>query len=203
MQVNFDLFETLSWTKAYKKRGACVVYVLEYSGKKYVGTTRDLYTRLCLWRGHLIEVDVWDVRVVELHILPVAQSDQFEESLIAQLGTLRPAGHNKNTTGKGAHTPGWHHTVESRAKISEALKGRPKPARSAESVSNYKEAAKKRSKECEFGAVIAAKVSAANKARWADPAYRAKRLANTLAKKLRVKTRKLDQRAASTVEEFQ
>lgn len=125
MDVDIDLFKPmLPWVKSYKKRGFCAVYVLRYSGKQYVGQTKDLYTRFCLWRGEFIERGVRDVEVVQLHLVRVEKSDQLEETLIRELGTVHPSGHNKNSTGQGANVTGWRHTAESKAKISAALKGR-------------------------------------------------------------------------------
>lgn len=142
-----SLFSELGWAAQYA--GLCVLYVLRWGGKSYVGSSRNIASRLYWWRRNLAGTEV-RVRVV----CAVSECSRFEaeEALIRKLRTLHPHGHNKTAHGKAGgvvgHTvsepvrrkisatnPGKRRTEEAKLKMSLAKRGKPRdPVASAKAA---------------------------------------------------------------------
>lgn len=102
-----------------------VVYALRWGGKVYVGSSRNLQSRLYWWAYFFERNEVGVVEFCLLKITSAIDRGADERNLISKLGSLAPAGHNKTRSGVG----GYDQLDEAaRAKVSMGLRASDKSA---------------------------------------------------------------------------
>lgn len=113
-----NLFAHFStWLLPYKN--VVVVYRLTWGGQHYIGSSRNVYSRMSWWQLHFRNKNIVDVRVKILLVCCEEDRFYYEERLI---GALRPK-HNKTHTGKGGGVLGKPCSEAAKRKISEKNTG--------------------------------------------------------------------------------
>lgn len=124
------------------------------NGKQYVGQTVDFSRRQYQWKnlstpyaGDYINkarekygLDSWNVDVLK-ECNTIDELNYWEEYFINKLNTKIPSGYNLNDGGKGQ--TGFHHSIESRMRISASKKGKRKGIPRADDVKKKISASKK------------------------------------------------------------
>lgn len=128
------LYESLGWTKLVVN---VAIYQLEWGGKKYVGSSTNLPTRLYWWRTTKLP---YDTTVTVLECCSIDERFKREAFWIKKLNTVAN-GHNKTADGKAGGVAGHATSNETRNRISTALIGK---RRTEEHKALMSESAKKR-----------------------------------------------------------
>ena len=174
-----DIFRPFRETLAPFKRGI-VVYRLTWGDSHYIGSSKNIYSRVDWWCRHFTAEGVSAVKIKVLIVCNEADRFVYEEQCIR---VLKP-GHNKTVTGKGggvlgkpcteetkrkigARRLGFRFTEETKAKMSEAAKRR--GTHSAESIAKAAERNRGKVRTAEMRAVL----SAASKGKPKSEAHKA------------------------------
>lgn len=99
---HYDLFRSSAWAIPY--RGKCIIYVIEWAGKKYVGSTTHLSQRIDVHRRALSNRGVTTGRILHYQEVPVESRFAEEANAIAKWKSVTPTGHNKTPNGRGTWT---------------------------------------------------------------------------------------------------
>lgn len=109
-----DILRPFRETLAQFKR-FIVVYRLTWGGAHYIGSSKNIYSRVDWWRRHFTAVDISPVKIKVLIVCNEAERFAYEERCIS---ALRPK-HNKTATGKGGGVLGKPCAEETKKKIGE------------------------------------------------------------------------------------
>jgi len=172
-----QLFDNLSWSLDYRRCHA--VYRLTWGGKKYIGSSRNLNSRLYWWRTELRGL----TSEVGVEVLSTFDNEVERLAEEARLVRLNVGGHNKTKDGKAGCPIGRVMSEASKIKISTANSGK---KRSLEAKAKMRRAKLGRKRSPEHVAAIAesnrgkkrteeqrAKISAACKGKPKSASHRA------------------------------